>query len=65
MKSLEKKLTKTYTFTEQEMYAIRDALIDRKIHLTPGPDATEGRRLNHGIVSALAEQFKNDIRLLK
>lgn len=53
---------KTYHFTVDEMVLIREALAEHKHHLTPGPEASDQRKLNYHTTSELHKQFANDVR---
>jgi hypothetical protein len=57
--------TKEYRFTADEMIIIREALGEYKWILDPCPIASDNRKKNYKLASALHEQFANDVRTFK
>ena len=52
---------KTYTFTDDELLVLRNALVEYKSFIRPDEGATERRVQIFHTASALADQFKQDI----
>jgi phage gp29-like protein len=51
------------TLNDFELVLLREALADLKERLTPPPDATDNRRRNYKVTSAMLEQVQDMLRL--
>lgn len=59
---------KQYTFTEEELYVLRDALTEYWHFIKPtatDPEPSGNRVATFKIAGALKEQFRDDVRLFR
>lgn len=56
---------KKYEFCAEEMIILREALAEYKHAMRPNENASENRRYNYRMITALLEQFTNDVRAMK